>query len=253
MSDALVGLVVFGLLFGGGLIGMLLGKVLPTQQLSADTRDVVRVTMAMLATLSAVILGLLTGAAIGSIAEKEGELRNAGVQFVMLDRALASYGPETGEMRGLLRDVLALRIEQVWPADSGSVEFGAFGAGPGIETVRDEIFTLAPATAKQRWLQANALEYANAISVSRWTTLEQVGSRFPWAFFFVVAGWLAVIFLSFGLFAPRNASVVAALLVAAAGLSGAVFMLLEMDQPYDGLVRLPSTSLRLALDQLGRD
>jgi hypothetical protein len=252
MDDALIGLLVFGLVFGAALLGLLLGKVLPTQHLSPDTRDVVRVTMAMLATLSAVVLGLLTGAAIGSVAEKESELRNAGVQFVMLDRALASYGPETTQARTQLKEILALRINQMWPEEGDSVALSALGDGAGIEAVRDEIFALSPQTAKQVWLHANALEYANAIAISRWTTLEQIGSRFPWAFFFVVVGWLAIIFMSFGLFAPRNASVVAALLVASVGLSGAVFMILEMDQPYDGLVKIPSTSLRLALDQLGR-
>ena len=72
-----------------------------------DTRDAVRIVMAMLATLSAVVLGLLTGSSISSLAEKDGELRNAGVQFIMLDRTLAEYGPETAETRTLLKQLLA--------------------------------------------------------------------------------------------------------------------------------------------------
>jgi ABC-type polysaccharide/polyol phosphate export permease len=83
-------------------------------------------------------------------------------------------------------------------------------------------------------------------------TVEQIGSRFPWPFFIVVVFWLAIIFASFGVFAPRNAAVIAVMFVAALGLSGAIFMILEMDQPYRGVVRIPSTSLRIALDQLGR-
>ena len=102
------------------------------------------------------------------------------------------------------------------------------------------------------WLRSNALESTNTIAQSRWTTVEQIGSRFPWAFFVVVVAWLAVIFASFGLFAPRKASVIAALLVAAIALAGPIFMMLEMDQPYGGLVKIPSTSLRVALDQMGR-
>ena len=105
---------------------------------------------------------------------------------------------------------------------------------------------------KQRWLRSNALDITNTLSQSRWTTIEQIGSRFPWPFFIVVVFWLAIIFASFGLFAPRNASVTTALFVAALGLAGAIFMILEMDQPYRGVVKIPSTSLRIALDQLGR-
>ncbi len=253
MNDVLIGVIVFCLVFGGALFGMLLGRVLPNRHLSPDARDVIRVTMAMIATLSAVVLGLLTGSAISSLAEKEGELRNAGIQFIMLDRTLASYGPETKEMRDLLKRVLAQRIGQIWPDEGGDVSLTAFGTGTGIEAVRDKLFTLSPQTDEQRWLHSHALEIANAIAVSRWTTIEQIGSRFPWPFFVVVVAWLSTIFLSFGLFAPRNASVVAALFVAALGLAGAIFMILEMDQPYDGLVKIPSTSLRIALDQLGSE
>src|SRR5262249_45662617 len=203
------------------------------------------------ATLSAVVLGLLTGSAISSLAEKEGELRNAGVQFIMLDRTLASYGPQTKDMRDMLKQLLAQRISQIWP-EEGTVALAALSSGPGIDTIQRDLFSLSPQTEKQRWLQSHALEITNAVAQSRWTTIEQIGSRFPWPFFIVVVFWLAIIFASFGLFAPRNLSVAAALLVAALALAGAIFMILEMDQPYRGVVKIPSTSLRIALDQLRR-
>ena len=252
MSDILIGVIVFAVVFGGAMFGMLLGSALPNQQLSAETRDVIRVIMAMLATLSAVVLGLLTGSAITSLAEKEGELRRAGVQFIMLDRTLAAYGPETKATRGLLKQILTERISQIWPEEGGDVTLDAFRGGAGVDAVRRELFALSPQTDEQRWLQSNALQFTNTIAVSRWTTVEQIGSRFPWPFFIVVVFWLAIIFASFGIFAPRNAAVTAALFVAALGLAGAIFMILEMEQPYGGVVKIPSTSLRIALDQLGR-
>lgn len=253
MKDILIGIAVFAIIFGGALVGMLLGKVLPDPHMSTESRDAIRTIMAMLATLSAVVLGLLTGSSISSLAEKDGELRSAGVQFVMLDRTLAEYGPETAETRNLLKQLLAARISQIWPEEGGSVSLTALGSGPGIILVQRDLFGLAPRTEQQRWLRSNALEITNTIAESRWTTVEQIGSRFPWAFFIVVVGWLAVIFASFGIFAPRNGSVVAALLVAALALAGPTFMMLEMDQPYGGLVKIPSSSLRVALDQLGED
>lgn len=253
VSDVLVALLVFALVFGGALFGMFLGWALPHRHLSHENRDVVRIVMAMLATLSAVVLGLLTGAAITSRAEKESELRAAGVQFIMLDRALAAYGPETADTRALLKTTLAQRIDQIWPEESGGgVALAALSSGPGVDLVRRDLFKLSPTTDEQRWLQAHALDMTNAIAVSRWTTVQQIGSRFPWGVFIVVVVWLAIIFASFGLFAPRNASVTAALLVASLAIAGAIFMILEMDQPYSGWVRIPSTGLRIALDQLGR-
>ena len=252
MKEILIGVVVFAIIFGGAMFGMLLGKILPIQHLSVESRDAIRIVMAMLATLSAVVLGLLTGASMNSLAEKDGELRSAGVQFIMLDRTLAEYGPETAETRTLLKQLLEARIGQIWPEEDGAVSLTALGSGAGINLVHRDLFALSPRTEQQRWLQSNALENTNAIAESRWTTVEQIGSRFPWGFFNVVVGWQVVIFASFGLFAPRNASVVAALLVAALAIACPIFMMLEMDQPYGGLVKIPSTSLRVALDQLGR-
>jgi hypothetical protein len=253
MNALAVGLIVFALLFGGSLFGLFLGWILPDQHRTPEARDVIRIVMAMLATLTAVVLGLLTGAAINSLGEKEGELRSAGVQFIMLDRTLAAYGPETEAMRATLKSVLAQRISQIWPEESdGDVALTALKSGPGIELVRDELFTLTPVTDEQRWLHAHALNFVNAIAISRWTTIEQVGSRFPWPFFVVVIVWLTIIFASFGLFAPRNLSVVVAMFIASFGLAGAIFMIVEMDQPYGGLAKIPSTPLRIALEQLGK-
>jgi hypothetical protein len=252
MKDILIGVAVFAIIFGGALFGMFLGKILPDQHLSTESRDAIRIVMAMLATLSAVVLGLLTGSSISSLGEREGELRSAGVQFILLDRTLAEYGPETGHTRALLKQLLAERISQIWPEEDGAVSLTALSSGAGIVLVQRDLFALSPQTEQQRWLRSNGLEITNTIAKSRWTTIEQIGSRFPWAFFIVVVGWLAVIFASFGLYAPRNASVVAALLIAALTLAGPIFMMLEMDQPYGGLVKIPSTSLRVALDEMGR-
>src|SRR5690349_15422606 len=117
MKDILIGLAVFAIIFGGAVLGMLLGKVLPDQHLSTDSRDSIRIVMGMLATLSAVVLGLLTGSSMTSLGEKENELRSAGVQFILLDRTLAEYGPETGEIRVTLKGLLAERIGQIWPEE----------------------------------------------------------------------------------------------------------------------------------------
>jgi hypothetical protein len=251
MKDVLIGLAVFAIIFGGALLGMVLGKILPEQHLSTDSRDSIRIVMGMLATLSAVVLGLLTGSSMTSLGEKESELRAAGVQFILLDRTLAEYGSETAQIRVLLKELLAQRIGQIWPEEDSPVSLTALGSGAGINLVQRDLFALSPHTEQERWLRSHALEITDEIGESRWTTVEQISSRFPWGFFMVVVGWLAVIFASFGLFAPRNFSMAAALLIAAGALAVPIFMMLEMDQPYGGIVKIPSTSLRVALEQLG--
>ena len=177
MKEILIGVVVFAIIFGGAMFGMFLGKILPDQHVSTESRDAIRIVMAMLATLSAVVLGLLTGSSISSLSEKEGELRSAGVQFIMLDRTLAEYGPETAQTRALLKQLLAERISQIWPEEDGAVSLTAFSSGAGIILVQRDLFALSPRTEQQRWLRSNALQITNTIAESRWTTLEQIDSR----------------------------------------------------------------------------
>src|SRR5215212_11874238 len=149
MNDLVIGAAVLCVVFGGALFGMFLKRVLPVQHLSTDARDVIRIVMAMLATLSAVVLGLLTNSAISSFAEKEGELRAAAVQFIMLDRTLAAYGPETKDARKLLKQLLSNRMNLIWPDKGGGVSLEVLGGGAGIELVQQEFFSLSPQTDKQ--------------------------------------------------------------------------------------------------------
>ena len=117
MNPLSIGLIVFVCVFGGALFGMFLGTVLPKEHLGSDARDVIKVSMAMVATLAALVLGLLTASANSSLDDKEGELRAAAAQVVLLDRTMAEYGPETAQARDLLKQMLVERIDQIWPEE----------------------------------------------------------------------------------------------------------------------------------------
>ena len=129
MSALAVGAIAFACVFGGALFGMFLGTVLPKDHLSPDARDVIKVAMAMIATLAALVLGLLLASAKSSLDEKESELRSTAAQVVLLDRTMAEYGAETQDARDLLKQILAARIVQIWPEESTNVTPGAIGRG----------------------------------------------------------------------------------------------------------------------------
>jgi len=243
---------VFACVFGGALFGMFLGTILPEGHLSPHARDVIKVAMAMVATLAALVLGLLTASAKSSLDEKESEQRSAAAQVLLLDRTMAEYGPETKDARDLLKQTVAARISQIWPDEKANVTPDVIGRGTGIEAVQRKLLDLSPQTDAQRWLQSTALQISGSIAAERWAVLQQIGSSIQWPFMAVLIFWLAIIFASFGLFAPRNASMTAALLVAALSVAGSVYLILEMDQPYSGLIKISSAPLRAALQQLGQ-
>lgn len=253
MSAGWIALVVFVVVFGGACLGMYLRTVLPDEHLGPEARDAIKIAMAMIATLSALVLGLLTAAANSSLAQKQNDLRTSASQVVLLDRTLAEYGPETAEIRTLLKSVLEGRLRSIWPEEHpNTVAIGAIDGGTGIEAVQRQLLTLTPQTSAQHWLQSTALELTHSIAGARWSVVEEIGSGIQWPLLAIVVFWLAIIFVSFGLFAPHNASVTAAFLLAALSVAGSVFLILEMDQPYSGLIKIPSTALQTALGQLGK-
>jgi CDP-diglyceride synthetase len=252
MSALVISAIVFACVFCGALFGMFLGTVLPKDHLSPDAQDVIKVSMAMIATLAALVLGLLTASAKSSFDDKESQLKSAAAQFILLDRTMAEYGAETQEARDLLKQTLAARISQIWPEENTNVAPGAIGRGSGIEAIQRKLLDLSPQTDAQRWLQSTALSISGAIAAARWSVLEQIGSDIQWPFMAILVFWLAIIFASFGLFAPRNASVTAALCVAALSVAGSIYLILEMDQPYSGAIKISSAPPRTALEQLGR-
>ncbi|MGC2408498.1 MAG: DUF4239 domain-containing protein, partial [Methyloceanibacter sp.] len=124
------------------------------------------------------------------------------------------------------------------------VTLSAISRGSGIEAIQRKLLDLSPQIDAQRWLQSTALQISGTIAAARWSVFEQIGSSIQWPFMTILVFWLAIIFTSFGVFAPRNASVTAALFVAALSVAGSIYLILEMDQPYSGLIKISSAPLR---------
>ena len=166
---------------------------------------------------------------------------------------MAEYGPETKQTRDFLRQLLTTRMQQIWPTDNAKIDIASVATGPGVEVIQRQLLALAPQNDAQRWLQSTALQISRDASEGRWQALQRAGSGLQWPLLTVLIFWLTVIFASFGLFAPNNASVVVALSLGALSVAAAIYLMVELDQPYSGFIRLSDTPLRSALEQLGRN
>ncbi len=251
MNFIVIRLLVFVCVFGGALLGMFLRGVLPEQHLSADSKDTVRIGMGLIGTLAALVLGLLIASAKNFYDTQSSELTEMSAKIVLVDRVLAHYGPETKELRDLLNKAAARILGQLWPKESGEHPLLEPTAAGG-EVLFDKIQELSPKNDAQRALQTQALSMAVDIGKTRWTMFEQAGSFISMPLLAVLVFWLATIFASFGLFAPRNATALATLFVCALSVSGAIFLILEMYSPFAGLMQISSAPLRNALAQLGQ-
>jgi hypothetical protein len=248
-----IGWIVFACVFGGSLLGMLLRRGLPEHHLSSDSKDVVKLGMGLLATMSALVLSLLIASAKNSYDTERRGFEQMSANLVLLDGALANYGPEAQEARALLRRIVVVMLERFGsqnPSPSSTLDDSRTTAGG--KALYSKIQELSPRDDAQRWLKSQILQIAADLGRTRSLLVEeQEDSSIPMPFLVVLVFWLAVLFASFGLFGPPNATVIGTLFVCALSVSGAIFLILELDQPAAGLIQISSAPLRNALAHLG--
>jgi hypothetical protein len=253
VSELAVALVVLACVLAGGVLGSYFNATLPERHLSADSKDSVKQTVGVLSTLTALVLGLLLATAKGAYDTKADELTEMAASIVLLDRVLAQYGPEAGQARKLLRDSTAAKLEELWAEDGvRRANFSKVDAAAALEAFQTNLRALTPQTDAQRELRSRALSVSGDIAKTRWLILARSGGTIPGPFLVVLVVWLALTFAGLGLLAPRNATVIAAGIAAALAVAGAMFLMLELDTPYGGVITLSDAPLRLALEHLGR-
>lgn len=231
--------------FGSASLAGLIRSALPESQQSKETQDVVRLGMGLVATMTALLLGLVTAAAKSSFDAQDSAVRASAVNVLIMDRYLTRYGPEAKPIRTLLRSAVDSRIEAMWGAKGlrGLVDRTV----PAAEELQDQITGLDPKTEAQRLAKSESLRLCDEMLKARWRVLQNEGGSVPLVFLAVVILWLTLTFASFGLFAPRNATASVALFIAGVSVAAAVFLILELDGPFEGLIKISSTPFTSAL------
>ena len=254
MSPLAISLIAFGCIFGGMLFGMFLRSILPEHHLSDESKDVLKLGIGIMGTLAALVIGLLLASAKGHFDTISSGLIQTSSKVILLDRLMARYGPETGVARDLLRRRIATAIEQIWPKERiDRTEVKALDPRVGIEALENELLQLSPRNDAQRYLQSRLLQESGEIAGTRWLLFQQgMHSALPMPFLVILVSWLVIIFFSFGLFSPRNATVIVVLLVCALSAAGSLYLIQELDRPFGGLINIPSAPLRDALANLGK-
>jgi hypothetical protein len=253
MSDIWITAIAFVAIASATFVGFLLQTSLPKEHLSEASKDTVKLGMGTVATLAALVLGLLVGFATDSFNDLRTDVERSAATTVLLDRTLAQYGPETAEIRQTLRRATAARIRSIWPEGDFQPSEPDIGNAVALaEAVQSGLHGLAPRTDAQRWLQTRALSLTTDLAQTRWLMTTQAKGTVPTLLVVVLVCWLAIIFVSFALFAPRNATVLVTLLVCALSLSASIFIMLELNSPFGGAISISSAPMQDALARLGR-
>jgi Protein of unknown function (DUF4239) len=248
MNSTLIALVSAGCIFLGALLGLFLQRLLPGHHLNKETQDVVKLSAGTIATLTALVLGLLVSSAKNSFDTMSNGIVQSSAKIILLDRALARYGPETKAAREQFKRHVAGVMEMVWPAEKTDMStLTAFERATGLELFQDKLDKLAPQNDAQRHALAQAQQIVSELGQTRWFLIEQEQKGLPFPLLVILVFWLTLLFVSFGLFAPSNATALTVLFLGACAISGAIFLVLELNQPLEGIIKVSSAPLRNAL------
>jgi hypothetical protein len=251
LSAIVVALVVSACIFAGGLVGLLLHRVLPERHLTKETADVVRLATGMLSVLASLVLGLLVATVKTSYDTTDHAIRGYSADLILLHETLRDYGQGAAQPNELLRRYTERVMADNWPKSGERHPFEEDrAAGAMLEHVREAIRALQPVDAGQKWLQDQALQIGNSLLQQRWLLIEQSGPSVRPIIMVILVSWITLIFASFGLNAPRNALVVTALLMSALAIGGAIFLILEMDSPFQGALKISSRPMASALEHM---
>ena len=249
MSSIATATVVLACVVGSALLGMFIRARLPDHHLSPETKDSVKLAMGLVATMVALILGLLIASAKSSFDAERNGVAQMAAKIVFLDRMLVDYGPETTAARQLLRHSVARAIAEMWP-DRKSAQSQLDPTATPADGLYALIQQLSPKTELQRVLKSQTMGIAFDLGQLRWLEFEQSGGSVSMPILIIMTSWLAILFVSFGLFSPPNGTVVASLLLVALSVSAAIFLIMELDRPFDGAIQISSEPLDNALAHL---
>jgi hypothetical protein len=250
MSALEVGGIVFLCVFSGAMVGMFLRTVLPERHLQGSATDVIKLATGLVVTMTGLVLGMLVSTALTFYNLQRTELQQACAKLILMDRILAEYGEDTRQARSALREVVAITLDNVWPEDQK--QRSNLKPVHGMSNLYQELQALAATSDKQRFDKEQALSIATQLYETHWLMFIESGrNSSSGPLMTIIVSWLTAIFISFGLLSERNATVFAALVIAAIAVSAAIFIIEEMYDPYGGMFRLSSAPLVKVLDQIG--
>jgi hypothetical protein len=251
MSSLGVAAVAWIVTLASGLAGLVLTRVLPEAHISDRSRDIIGGVVGLLTLLLALVLGLLIWTAYGVSTTQQNELNLLSARALEYDLELRQYGPEADRGRDLLRTDLVWAHEQFWGDEDAKAR--AYEASyANMSSVSSFLSGLKPATDPQRQLLGAAAAHYGSIGETRLLMSLQLTSPISWPLIITVTAWSCLLFCGFGMLSRINATTLTALAFGALSVSSAIFLILELSEPYTSLIRISPAGLEQVILDLGK-
>jgi hypothetical protein len=242
--------------FAGGAVGLMLQRVLPERFTTGGPRDMIGAVVGLLTLLSALVLGLLIWTAYGVFAGQNLAVQTLAAKVLQLDLALADYGQDAAPVRAEVRENLAKTIDEIWRANVSDAAFVAKNFSAAVESLRDREKALAelhPSSDAEKRALASATATVNAIGQSRLQMSFALSNPVSYPLLLMVVGWAIFLFCGYGLMSKGNPMSIAAGAVGAIGVASAIYLILDLSDPYSGAFRTSSEPLEQVLAVMGKE
>jgi hypothetical protein len=251
VTNVLISLAAGILTFGFGYLGMQLQKLLPEDHMTSGSREMIGAVMGLITLLLALVLGTLVGSAYGFYAVQKSNIETLGARSIQLDMALEQYGPEAAPIRQGLQAAIKGAYDAVWNAGAASKPPELAAYLPELKSLNASIASLSPKTPMQTALLPTIGVNAGIIEQTRLLMSLQLASSVSWPLLEIVVSWAMLLFCGFGILSRLNATSVVAVLVGAFAVASAIFLILELNEPFRGLFRIPGASVEQTIKAIG--
>jgi hypothetical protein len=242
--------------FAGGAIGLILQRILNESFTTGGPRDMIGAVVGLLTLLSALVLGLLIWTAYGVYSSQNTAIQTLAAKALQLDLALADYGPDATPLRAQVRQNLGKTIDQIWGANESDANFVANNFAAAVQSMRNRekaLEGLHPSTDAQKQALAAAAATVDAIGQARLQMSFALASPVSYPLVLMVVGWAVLLFCGYGLMSKGNAMSIVAGAVGAIAVSSAVYLILDLSDPYSGIFRASSAPLEQVLAVMGKE
>lgn len=251
MSSTVAFLASFISILIGAAMGMVLKRVLPAELLEGGSKEAIRLSAGFLSTLAALVIGLMIASAKNTYDSQNTNIRQLGTNAVLVDQMLTQYGPEAKAARNLLREIIPSATVRIWRENTlGKGGGSAFVVSEMAERFYRAVEGLNPANPEQTSLKSRIIQLTTDMGRTRLMVFTQGDDGIPLPFFVVLVFWLVVIFASFSLFAEPGLIVVASTLVFALSVSSALFLIVDLSHPFQGLMQISNHHLHMVLPKI---
>ena len=252
MTNLGIGIGACALTFLFAVGGMQLQRRLPEAHMTSGARDMIGAVMGLIALLLALVLGTLVGSAYGFYATQKANVELLAARSIQLDMALKPFGAEGQPLRAGLKAAVKQAHKAIWVDDEDPRNYDIARLVAGYDQLNAAAARLKATTPEQTAALPTVNVSIGIIEQTRLLMSLQLASPISWPLLFVVVSWAMLLFAGYGVLARFNGTAVMAALIGAFSVGSAVFLILELNQPFNGLFRIPASAIEETLSVLGK-